>query len=146
MGVSNIVIGMVMARKRMKVARANNAIAMEAVVNALDVPLPAMPVQQGNSDRGISSQHKKNSKTNQMVLLVVGAFVCLWAPYLTMVCIIQSYVETRSTPPGFLLIIFELSKLPMITSFMVNPLIYSWKSKEIRETYRRSLHVTGLEG
>ncbi|ELU11843.1 hypothetical protein CAPTEDRAFT_188651 [Capitella teleta] len=86
-------------------------------------------------------QMKSQYKLTKMILVVVGVFYACWMPYIILNTIALLGVKTLlgEVLPGWFILLLEASKVLLILSGSLNPLIYAWKIREFRRAFQKTV-------
>ncbi|ELU03581.1 hypothetical protein CAPTEDRAFT_185645 [Capitella teleta] len=86
-------------------------------------------------------QMKSQYKLTKMLLVVVGVFYTCWMPYiiLNMIALLGTKTVLGGAIPRWFIMLLESSKLLVVINGSLNPIIYSWKLREFRKAFWKTV-------
>ena len=97
-------------------------------------------VQEGQNAETLINQPSKKTKTfTKMMTLVLGYLILAWLPYYILVPIHN--VKDPSTPRWYIYM-YDLAVVLFYSNSFMNPVIYSWKSRDFKEAYLKILRCS----
>ena len=94
------------------------------------------PEGQNAESSSMAQPSKKTKVFTKMMALVLGYLILAWSPYYVLVPIHN--VKDPSTPEWYIYM-YDVSVILFYSNSFMNPIIYSWKSRDFKDAYLKIL-------
>jgi len=107
--------------------------------NSATISVPSSNSTQGSSGFQVAQRTKAFTK---MMAMVLGYLLLALMPYYILVFF---YDVTDPRTPAWYIYLFDISILLFFSNSFMNPVIYSWKSRQFRDAYKKLLKCNNSE-